>query len=667
MRNVAIERFKSPHDSLIKARDARLGERHTFIKQLNAVITKVFDVPPEMTLIEWANTFRYLPKSSAESGKWRSERMFCALEPMQAVTDPNIRRITIMSPTQLMKTELLLNTAFYFIHHDPSPILFVLPTTNLARMVATERFEASMQYSPVLQDLLDFYSDQPNTILQKNFHAPVSFASANNPGELASRSIRILLMDEVDKYPRSSGKEGDSILIAGERTEWFQGEEKIIATCSPTIKGLSRIEEEYENSDMRVFMHKCKHCDFEFAPDIYRNMYIPGKDEGKPKPKKAQMVCHNCDTLWSEADRIFSIQKGHYHKQNPEVTDHAGFNMSRFASPFEVVPKIANKLIEAGNDQMKLMVVINTQMGQSFRMTGSSFEWKDLYNKREDYKIGVVPEDAIYLFDGVDVQSDCVYRETIAVCKGLETYVVKAEVIDGDIDEEKDRIRIAKILKEPLLDTNGVSRKHDIINIDAGYKTNSVIALVALMRADGTEVRLVNGQGTQSEPISAARKVQVRMSGVKRKSSLKLFPVNSSLLKETIYGFYSLEAPTESELKSGMPYPAGYHHIPQLDEDYFKQATSEVRDEEEDTKGQIKYIWRKIRRENHFLDCKVYAFAAIYMKNLDTLTYLQWEEIYKQRPGAIKKNEPKKNFKHEKDLTRDNKVTKNRGGLRITR
>ena len=53
--------------------------------------------------------------------------------------------------------------------------------------------------------------------------------------------IRIVWMDEVDRYPASAGGEGDPVVLAEKRATTFWNK-KYIKTSTPTIAGKSRIE-----------------------------------------------------------------------------------------------------------------------------------------------------------------------------------------------------------------------------------------------------------------------------------------------------------------------------------------------------------------------------------------------------------------------------------------
>ena len=80
--------------------------------------------PPELTLSQWADRYRMLSaESSAEPGRWHTDKAPYQREIMDAIGDPHIRRVVIMCAAQLGKTELLLNILGYFMAYAPAPIL----------------------------------------------------------------------------------------------------------------------------------------------------------------------------------------------------------------------------------------------------------------------------------------------------------------------------------------------------------------------------------------------------------------------------------------------------------------------------------------------------------------------------------------------------------------
>ena len=85
--------------------------------------------------------------------------------------------------------------------------------------------------------------------------------------------------------------------------------------------------------------------------------------------------------------------------------------------------------------------------------------------------------------------------------------------------------------------------------------------------------------------------------------------------KSELYGWLRMKPPIELE-----PYPPGYCHFPELGPDYFKQLTSEHLVRVAERTGHVKLEWQvSPGRENHWLDCRVYARAAAAVAGLDRL------------------------------------------------
>ena len=188
------------------------------------LFTRIFAVlapPPNMTISQWADKYRRLSsESSAEPGQWRTSKAPYQREIMDAVCDMRIQKVVIMSAAQIGKTDaLILNPIGYYMHYDPSPIMVMQPTIQMAETFSKDRLSPMLRDTPVLRDKVNDKSrNSGNTILQKIFPGGhVTMVGANSPSSLASRPIRILLADEIDRYPATAGNEGDPLLLAGKR------------------------------------------------------------------------------------------------------------------------------------------------------------------------------------------------------------------------------------------------------------------------------------------------------------------------------------------------------------------------------------------------------------------------------------------------------------------
>ena len=118
--------------------------------------------------------------------------------------------------------------------------------------------------TPVLKEIVGDLKkkDSKQKINKRMFRngASMAFVGANSPGGFRRITARVVMFDEVDGYPvMGAGKEGDQIKLGIKRTESFWNR-KIIMGSTPTVKGESRIEKSYANSDQRKYFVPCPHC-----------------------------------------------------------------------------------------------------------------------------------------------------------------------------------------------------------------------------------------------------------------------------------------------------------------------------------------------------------------------------------------------------------------------
>ena len=114
-------------------------------KRTVELFTRIFEVlkpPPEMTLSEWADQFARLPAgTSAEPGRWRIQNMPYQREIMDAITDIAVKKVVIMSAAQIGKTAMIINVIGYYVHYDPSPIMVIQPTIDMAEKFSKEKYK----------------------------------------------------------------------------------------------------------------------------------------------------------------------------------------------------------------------------------------------------------------------------------------------------------------------------------------------------------------------------------------------------------------------------------------------------------------------------------------------------------------------------------------------
>jgi len=598
--------------------------------------------PPKLSLTEWADQYRMLPaESAAEPGRWKTSRVGVARGPMEAVSEAGTHTVSVMCCTQLLKTELILNTIGYFVHQDPAPMIVMQPTVELAEAFSKDRVSPMVRDTPVLTGkIADAKSrDSGNTILHKQFAGGhLTMIGANAPGQLAMRPVRVVLCDEVDKYPASAGTEGDPIKLLSERAATFWNHKRIFV-CSPTIEptehGGSRIAREYSNSDERVFEVDCPHCDHRHEMQ-WRNVKWPHGE-----PEKAMYHCPECGAGWSEPERQRAIKaaserpvktparrgalyEGHGWRGTKPFKGHAGFRASKLSSPWETMAQLAQKFVEAQASQELLKTFINTQLAETWKEKGEAPEWKRLYDRREEYPHNIIPMRGLMLTAGTDVQKDRLEVEILATGRNLETWSIGYRVFMGDtssLDSQcwKD---LAAMLNEEWTHESGARMRLDRLGVDSGYNTQTVYNFVR-KHGEGGRVMATKGQEVAPVLIGIPQAREAKVDGKRAKRGVKVWHIGLNLAKSELYGFLRLDRPDDADA----PLPHGWCHFPQYEQEWFKQLTAEQTVARFDKRrGYTRYEWTKTRERNEALDCRIIARAVASAFGADRWTDEHWNE-----------------------------------------
>jgi phage terminase large subunit GpA-like protein len=571
---------------------------------------------PVLNLVEWADNYRYLsPESSSIPGKWRTANVEAARGPMLAVTDPKVKIITVMGPTQLLKTELINNIVGYFIHQDPAPMIVMQPTGKMAEAWSKDRLDKMLRDTPAISGRVkDKRSrDSDNTILHKSFPGGhITVVGSNSPSDLAMRPVRITLCDEVDKYPESAGKEGDPIKLIEERTDTFWNALKV-RVCSPTIQGRSRIEAEYELSDKRIFHGRCPHCG-QLDELKWENVRW---DEANPEGSAAYH-CAKCNRPWTETERLKAIANGEYVATAP-FTGHAGFKVNKLASPWQPVSVLVKKWLEANESPEKLKTFVNTQLAETWVEKGEVPEFKRLYERREAWKINTLQPGVVFLTCGADVQKDRLELEIVGWGRDKQSWSVDYRIIMGDTSTEAPWRELDKVLNETWTTAAGNEVQIRMLTVDSGYNTQHVYDWVRSKPAD--RVRAVKGSDSLQMAFGQPKDIDVSRDGSRLRRTSKVWPVGVSIIKSELYGYLKLDGAGDNGV-----FASGFCHYPQYDEEYFKRLCSEQL-VKKTVNGRTVYRWIKIHERNEPLDCRIYARAAAAMFGIDRFHPHDWDQL----------------------------------------
>ena len=524
---------------------------------------------------------------------------------MDACSDPEIKQVVVMAGAQLGKSEALLNIIGYHIEHDPSPILLMQPTVEMAQSFSKDRITSGLlNTTPSIKGKVKDprARDSGNTTLHKTFPGgAISLVGANSPAGLASRPIRVVLCDEVDRYPLSAGEEGDPVALATKRAMTFWNR-KIVLVSTPTEKGASRIEAAYEESDKRRFYVPCPHC------DEMQTLKWSGVQWSEKDPSTAMYYCEECGAGWTDAQRQKAISLGEWRASLP-FKGVAGFHISALYSPWVSLPDAADEFLKSKRDPMRLKTWVNTFLGETWEDQGEQVDEHDLINRSEDWG-EELPDDVLLLTAGVDVQDDRLELEIVGWGRGEESWSIEYKTLYGDPSTAELWMRLDSILQQRFKHPTHGDMILRAACVDSGGHYTQQVYNYCRARS-GRRVFAIKGIGGEGKPV-------VGRPSKNNIGKINLFPVGVDTTKELVYS--RLKIADEGE---------GYCHFPTgRSEEYFRMLTAEKKVTRY-FKGRPRREWVKIRTRNEALDCRVYATAALALLNLNL------EAVYKQAQNRV--------------------------------
>lgn len=589
--------------------------------QLFREIAKAVSPPPLLTVSEWADRYRRLSaESAAEPGQWNTDRAPYQRAIMDAVNDAEVEEIVIKSSAQVGKTELILNVIGYFIDYDPAPILVLQPTLDMAQAFSKDRLAPMIRDTPALHGKVkDVRSrDSGNTILHKKFPGGhVTIAGANSASSLASRPIRIVLMDETDRYPASAGTEGNPIKLAEKRTATFWNRKKI-KVSTPTDKLTSQIEREFASGTMEEWNVPCPCCG-KYQPYEWARIHF----------SDVTMECKFCKERLSEVE--WKAGTGKYIAEHPERTKKRSFHLNELASPWKHWDEIindfreANKAVKESGDVERLKVWINTTLGEAWEERGESADDDSLLKRRERY-MADLPEGVLLVTAGVDVQDDRFEVELTGWGRGYESWGIRYEKIFADLEKEEAWCKLEEYLDRELYFEDGHSLLIACTCIDTGgHFTTQTYKFLKRMERKNKRIYGIKGMGGPGLPLI-----------------YKLSTNNNLKVKVFILGVDSGKEILMTRLKTVDEGP-GFCHFPinrdrGYDETYIKGLNSEQRViQMKDGRPVMKWV-KKTGTRNEPLDLRNYSTAAAEILRPD------WDVLEKKVKAGINymKKQPKK-------------------------
>ena len=589
---------------------------------------------PLLTVSEWADQHRRLSgKGAAEPGQWRTSRTPYLRDVMDCLSPSSpVERVVVMKGAQVGFSECGNNWMGYVIHHAPGPMLAVLPSLDMAKRNSKQRIDPLIEESEILSKLVkpSRSRDSGNTMLTKSFPGGMlALTGANSAVGLRSMPVRYLFLDEVDGYLGDIGGEGDPVALAEARTRTF-ARRKIFIVSTPTVKGVSRIEREFEATDQRRYFVPCPHCKH------MQWLQFEHLKWDKGKPETAHYVCEDCEGHIQEHHKTWMLERGAWRATaKPESGNGktVGFHLSSLYSPigWRSWAEIAATWVAAQGNDAALKSAKNTDLGETWQETGEAPDWQRIYDRRIAWKTGSVPTGGLFLTAGADVQKDRIEIDVWAWGRGLESWLIDHIVIEGGPGDAGAWSALSELLGQTWSHETGAALRISKLAIDTGYETPTVYSWAR--KAGFAQVAPVKGvEGfNRSSPVSGPTYVDSTNAGKRLRRGARLWTVAVSTFKAETYRFLRLDRPTDEERADGATYPQGSIHLPTwVETEWIKQLVAEQLVTVRTKRGFTRLEWQKLRDRNEALDCRVYARAATWIIGADRWSDARWQHLEDQ-------------------------------------
>ena len=587
--------------------------------------------PPKRTTDEWAAANVEMPATAGEPGPYDPHRTPYVILIMRAFDDPRWKRIIVVMGSQMGKTLTFAIVIGRRLDDDPVPIMYVGPDRNFVEDTFEPQFMALLRSCASL--VRKTLWGKKHKIVRKIINGAVlRLAWAGSASQLAGQPAGMVLVDERDRMGDVKG-EGDPVVMGAARL--FSYANGKLAVISTPLEGNVQTEahpetgivhwkladpEELSSPTWKLWQEgarfewawPCPHCGEYFIPRFSLLKWAPSTEGRKVTPaeakRSAHLACPNPDCDCNTAGLV--IEDHHKAEMNargrfiapgqrvledgtvlgPEPdTEAASFWVSGLASPFVSWGDRAEAYVAAvrSGSPGEIQGVINTGMGELFRIAGEAPKPEVVHACRLPYKAGAVPRGVQKLSLTVDVQKDRLYTVLRGWGARSESWLICAEPLFGLTDQDGVWDDLAK-----KLDAEYGGFRVDLCLIDYGYRPGDkdkrpTHAVADFCRRYGfRRVRPVRGRAELRTPI-ATFKVDVNSRGQKKAYGVSGHELDTDHYKSWVY----------SRMKWPASAPGAWHLPDDVSEDYCLQVVSESRIALPSGRGR----W-KAHGPNHYLD-----------------------------------------------------------------
>ncbi len=570
------------------------------------IIQSVLKPPENLTVSQWAERFRILDGASNLKGRWSNDITPYLKGIMDALNDPDIRKIFFCKAAQIGGTEALINMLCYIIHQAPAPTMIVYPSDDLAKDVSNDKLKPAFRLVPEIRKI--FYENSSKELRLKFKTMVLYLRGAGSPSKLASKEIKYLFFDEIDKMGGASQKEASPYNLALERTKTYRPQEKVYACSTPTLK-TNYIWELHDNADeVRHYFVKCPHCG-EWIELVFKQIiFVDDEDKTMSSYERAQTavyVCQECGCKISDADKPRMLREGKWiavKKRGVGKPRSVGFWISSLYSVFLKWSDIAEEFLNSKNDPEKMQNFVNSWLAETWEDTQLKTSEELVMERRTELDEFIVPQWARILTAGVDVQETSLYY----TIRAYGEHTTSQNVTHGQVLSFAE---IEQVMDSEFKTEDGRTMVVNLALIDSGFQADNTYDF-CIDHADWA--RPCKGAGN---PMASRYKISKVDKLDSKAYGMELVWVDGDKYKDSIA--------SRMRRKNGQ---GSWMVYKDCDEEYAKQVTAEhkVFVKAANGKRALRWVLKHSHAANHYLDCEVYSMAAAEMLGVRVM-HLQTE------------------------------------------
>ena len=602
----------------------------------------------QMPISQWSEKYRILEASSIR-GRWQNIYTPYLVDIMDAANMPGVETVIMCKSPQTGGSECGHNLVGYCIDRLPGPVMYVFPDEKTARENARDRIIPMITSSPKLSKYLTGNADDMSMYHIALVHMHIYLAWAGSVSRLGNKPIRVLILDELDKYsdPVNEARSED---LATKRTTTWRSRRKIFKISTPTtVDGpIWQAFTEEANCRFRYYV-ECPDCKKMHMME-FKNISWPNKGE-KDEPKAEEVysknlayyVCPECGSCWTDDMRNEAVRNGCWREEETKLSvakyieeyqpKKVGFHVPAWLSYFVSLSEIAMAYLKYSqtDDLAEYKNFQNQYAAEPWRQILEMRSEESVLERCDDRPRGMVPGPidgkprVVAIFAGVDTMLRWFRYVIRAVGFGNpdESWLIECGAAYSFEELEE------KLIHRTFTDAEGTEYKVKAIIIDAMGERQRTYAVYNWARQYNGYVFVCQGSQrlntatwrmTNLEYYPTVDSKTMRIPG-----GLQLYRLDTTYYKNMLAA--KMAIPVES--------PGAFHLHNNADDnlaEYVKEMTAEEWDPEE--KGGM-WVMNSKSKGNHAWDCEYYIQALA-----DILQVRTWGVEKKERPKVVPVQKP---------------------------